>query len=60
VDLKYVLAEAIEQLLNDHLDLGGTMAVRITKVSNLVFEVKVMQDDNSAPRYFNVRLSEML
>jgi hypothetical protein len=60
MDLKYKLAEVIEQLLNDHLDLGGRAAVRITKASNLVFEVKVMQDDNSAPRYFNVRISEML
>jgi len=58
MDLKYQLAAEIERLLNDHLNLGPDAILRITKVSNLMFEVKVTEANG--PRYFNVRVSEML
>lgn len=60
-DMKYHLADVVEQLLREDFDRklpGETTGVRLTRVTPLVLEVKVTQANG--PRYFNVRVSEMM
>jgi negative regulator of genetic competence, sporulation and motility len=60
LNLKKSISNRLQELFQDMLDNEGVTEdqFRVTRIGPLVFEVKV-REENGAPRYFNVKVSEM-